>query len=139
MPLPEEHLDRLRESVKSHEQRLAELRDTIRVAEEEAAVHEALLELARNQGLIEAVAQLHDDPHSNFAQDPLSHCREQKIPLPEGVSLNPVDKKTPDRITANVRRGDWDVEVVWDRDRGFAAMPVTQGIRQEGALARPTA
>jgi hypothetical protein len=139
MALPSEHLAGLRASIESHEQRLAELRDNIRLAEEEAAVHEALLALARDERLIEAVAQVHDDPDSRFARDPLGHCREESIPLPDGVSLNPVDRKTPNRITANIRRGDWDVEIAWDREHGFAARPLTQEIRQQGGLVRPGA
>jgi len=124
MPLPSEHLADLDARLESHEQRLEELRETIRRAEEEAAVHEVLLELAQNEKLIEAVGEAHDDPGAKFAQDPHAHCHEQKIPLPDGVSLNPVDRENPHRMTAVVRRGDWEVEVVWDRERGFAARPL---------------
>ena len=128
MPLPQEHLVGLQEHVESLERRLAELRHVIRVAQEETDVNEALLGLARNERLIALVGQMYDDSglSSKFARDPLTYARKEKIEIPEGVTLNAVDEAgRSTRLTANLRRGAWDVEVVWDRDGGFSARPRT--------------
>jgi hypothetical protein len=132
MPLPDEHLDWLREHIADHERRLAQLREGIRLAEEEAGFHEVLLDLARNDQLIEAaVRELYDDTDvtSPFARDPIGYCREQGIPLPEGVTLrvSAVDREEgrSARLTVDVRYGPWAGEIFWDPVDGFNARPST--------------
>jgi hypothetical protein len=125
--LPEEHLAGLRESVEDHERRLAQLREGIRLAEEEAAVHEALLDLARNERLIRLLGKMHEDSSlfSRFARDPLGCCQEENVSLPKCITLNALEKEAPTRLTGNVRHGSWDVEVAWDREGGFSARPLS--------------
>jgi hypothetical protein len=95
LSLPDEHLDWLREHGATHVRRLAELREGIRLAEEEAAFQELLLDLAQNDRLFEALGELYNDAEltSRFARDPLGYGREENILLPEGVTLSAVDRK----------------------------------------------
>lgn len=122
MAIPEEHVTALRQDVASHERRIAQLREGIRLAEEEVALHEALLDLARNDQLMAAVGDLYDDSAltAGFAIDPAGHLQEKKVPLPDGVTLSPIDTEGPTpRLIARVKRGSFDMEVVWERETGF--------------------
>jgi hypothetical protein len=133
MPLPEEQLDRLREGAKSHGRRLAQLHEVVRLAEEEAAVHQVLLDLATNASLIAAIGNCYDDPElvSRFARDPAEYCRRHDIQLPEGVMFHSVAADSlPTGLAAQVRRGAWEVQVAWDRDEGFSSRPDTRRVRQ---------
>jgi hypothetical protein len=126
MTILEEHRVLLRQDIVAHERLIAQRRQEIRLAEQEIALHEVLIELARNDQLLAAVGELYEDSGltSTFANDPLRHCQEQDIPLPKGVTLSPVDTEGPSpRLTARVTRGVWDVEVVWDREVGFLVRP----------------
>ena len=127
MPMPTEALSALNQDISAHDQRVTELRDAIRFAEQEIAIHEALLDLARNDRLIAAVGELYDDQgmSSKFAIDPQAYCAQEGISLPKGVALNPVDTSgSSARLTAVVRRGDSEVDVAWQRDSGFSARGV---------------
>jgi hypothetical protein len=131
MGLPKEHVDWIRATVADHQRRLAQLREGVRLAEEEITFQEMVLDLARNDRLLEALEELHDDPSrtSKLARDPLGYCRDENIPLPEGVelrALSPVDKEGESaRLAAHVRHGPWAVEIVWDREAGFSVSPTT--------------
>ena len=131
MSLPEEHLDWVREGIAGHERRIAQLREGVRLAEEEASFHEVLLDLGRNDRLIEAIGELYDDTDltSRFARDPLGYCREEDILLPEGVTLtvSAVDKEKgrSARLAVDVRYGAWAMEIVWDPEDGWFASPAT--------------
>jgi hypothetical protein len=120
------YLSELRNDVNSHQRRITQLQEEIRLAEEEIRLHDVVLELAHNRQLIEAVVDLSDDSglKSTFATDPLRYCGDAGIALPEGVTLRPVDTKHPSpRLTARVQRGAWDMEIVWERDVGFFVRP----------------
>ena len=131
MSLPEEQLDWVRESIVGHERRIAQLREGIRLAEEEIGFHEVLLDLGHNDRLIEVIGELYDDTDltSRFARDPLGYCREEDAPLPEGVTLtvSAVDpeKGRSARLAIDVRYGAWAMEIVWDPEDGWFASPST--------------
>ena len=104
--------------------RLAQLREGIRLAEEEAAFHKVVLDLLRNDRLLEALGELYDDEEltSRVARDPLDYCRRQEIPLPEGVTLSAVDGEGGSaRLVARVKYGAWAMEAGWDHEAGFFA------------------
>jgi hypothetical protein len=126
MPIPEEHVTALQQDVTSHERRIAQLREGIRLAEEEVALHEVVLDLARNDQLMAAVGELYEDSAltAGFATDPVGHLQHKKVSLPQGVTLSPIDTEGPSpRLIARVRRGSFDVEVVWEREAGFFVRP----------------
>lgn len=131
-----EFLEALRADVASHETRIAQLREQIRLAEQELELHEVVLELAHNSPLIAAVGELYDDSAvtSKFASDPLQYCHDENIPLPEGVTLRPGDPDAPPpRLTARVRRGALDMEIVWEREAGFFVRPYSAAPAMAGA------
>jgi len=117
----------LEDHIRAHDQRLNELRQAIRAAEDEISIHEALIALARNHRLVAAVEELHDKQAqpSQFATDPQAYCTEQGILLPEGVTLNPLDTTgSSARMTAVLRRAGREVQVRWDSKTGFSASGV---------------
>ena len=121
----------LEDHIRAHDQRLHELRQAIRTAEDEISIHEALIALARNHRLVAAVEALHDMPArpSQFATDPQAYCTEQGILLPEGVTLSPLDTTgSSARMTAVLRRAGREVQVRWDSKTGFSASGVPNRI-----------
>jgi hypothetical protein len=133
MPLPEEQLDNLSKAVQSHERRVKELRDLIRLAEEEIAVHEVLIELAGNDKLMAMFSNCYDDPDSasQLARNPSEYLREQEVALPQELKLNlGTEKNSSDRLMGELRRGAWNITVLWDREAGFSAIPDTRRLRQ---------
>jgi hypothetical protein len=137
MPVPAEHVAALHHNVEQHERRLAELRKVIHFAEEEAAVHEALIALARNDRLIAAAGEYCDDATlvSAFAADPHGRLQREGIVLPEGVTFDAIaEDESSSRLAAQLRCGVWNVEVGWERERGFFAIPDTRRLRQLPAV-----
>jgi hypothetical protein len=137
LSLPEKHLDWLREGVATHLQRLDQLREVIRRAEEEVAFEELLLDFVQNGQLLEALGELYDDAYltSRVARDPLGYCREKDISLPEGVTLSAVEREgRAPRLVAHLRQGSWAMEVGWDRKAGFFASPPEEPAENLSAL-----
>lgn len=122
----------LKDHIRAHDQRVHELIEAIRAAEDEISIHEALIALARNDRLVAAVEELHDKKAqtSHFAMDPQAYCTEQGIVLAEGVTLNPLDTSgsSSARMTAVLRRAGHDVQVRWDSKTGFSASGVPNRI-----------
>ncbi len=115
----------LEDHIRAHDQRLNDLRQAIRAAEDEISIHEALIALARNHRLVAAVEELHDKQPSQFATDPQAYCTEQGILLPQGVTLNPLDTtESSARMTAVLRRAGHEVQVRWDSKTGFSSSGV---------------
>jgi hypothetical protein len=127
MSQPTEQFAELRQGAGAHERRIAELRDVIRLAQEEIGLHEALLEVSRDNHIEETITQFRDDPSliSGFAEDPLGFCGEHEISFPQGLTLiaAQVTDEPSTRITAYFSYGDWNVEAVWDLEQGFNARP----------------
>jgi hypothetical protein len=119
---------------KSHEKRLSDLRSLIRFAEEEAALHEALLELAKNDRLLEILDRRYADTEfaAEFDADPRACLEREQIDLPEGVELirTGEDSSSAPRLAAMVYRGPWEVRVEWDDDSGFSVRIDTRRLRQ---------
>jgi hypothetical protein len=132
VPLPEHQINALREGTESHESRLTVLNNVIRLATEEAAFHQALVDLARNERLASAISDYYDGKPeaSQFGIDPTEYCRRESIMLPEGVTLEPIIRHEGNGLVANVHRGAWEFEISWLPDRGFTSMLNTQALRQ---------
>jgi hypothetical protein len=107
--------------------RIAELRAAISLAEEEAALHQALLDLVRSDWFTAMLGELYDDPKlvTKVARDPFGYCQEKKVALPEGLTLSAVEvsKEPSTRLTAYLRYADWNVQAIWDHKGGFYARP----------------
>jgi hypothetical protein len=137
VPDYQDHIARLRGDVDVHVRRLAELHELIRRAEEEAAVHEALIALARNDHLLAAAARHQEDPDAVLALvgDRQETRDDEGIPLPDSVTIDLVAADKPSsRVTGHLRCGGWDVEIGWEPERGFFAIPDTRRLRQMRAV-----
>jgi hypothetical protein len=132
MSLPREQIVALRDGVEAHERRIQELREWIRLAEEEIALHEALRDFVADDRLKAALGEVFDNPAltSELARDPLRYCRAKEITLPAGLTLTAVEtREDPStRLTAYFSYGAWDVEAIWDREGGFFARPRRPGL-----------
>ena|SRR5438132_14136287 len=133
MSLSAEHRAKLRELGEDHERRIHALQSVIRAAQQELAVHEVLLGLVHNEALIAALGELHvdSDHRAKAARDPVRYCAEHGISLPPEVTVHPVQGSGPSMLlSASVRVGDCEIEVVWDREAGFNARPL-RGYRRD--------
>ena len=106
-----------RKDVYSHGRRIEDLRRLIEVAEDEIAIHVAVLELAGSDQLVSAIAGSGDDEN---VTDLARYCAENSVGPPEGVSFGP---RTGDgattRFTAEIRRGGALMQITWGPDIGF--------------------
>jgi hypothetical protein len=132
----DDHIAALREQTESHTKRLQELRELIRRAEEEAAVHEALVNLAQDDRVLATVMEHCDDPDLVILRvgDQLKRALLAGRRHPQVVSLDLSEgRRTHDRITAYLYCGEWVIEVGWDREKGFIAIPDTRRLRRLAA------
>jgi hypothetical protein len=121
-----EQVAALRSTAAGHEQQIARLRGVIQLAEEEIGLHESLLELLRNDRAVSLLERLHGSPElaRKFAADPLAHCTDEEITLPEGLTINSVEiDESSGRLTIYLGYRAWNAEVIWDRDAGPAVEP----------------
>jgi hypothetical protein len=133
MSLPDQQLADLRELGETHKRRIRVLQDAIRAAQQELAVHEVLLGLTQDEALVAALGNLYADSsdQATFARNPVQYCAKHGISLPPEVTLHAVQEHGPSTLmSANVRVGDWEIEVVWSRETGFHARPL-KGYRRD--------
>lgn len=126
--LPENQIAALREGVQAHEQRVADLERAIRVAEEEIVVQRMLIELAQDDQLTSALGELYASPTRAWKdpRDLVQYWREQGIILPDGATLQSVSMRDDSTsLTLRLLYGEWELEVRWDSERGFAVRPRT--------------
>jgi hypothetical protein len=123
--IPSEHATLLVRSIEAHESRVAELRGLIRMAEQEAALHEAIIRLSRDDELMRLVSK-----HCNGGQIELLDGTEAvAATLPENATLKaPRADDTSGSLTAELTCGDWSVTVGWHPESGFYAAPDTRFI-----------
>lgn len=127
MPLPPEHLSRLAEDLKNHERRLEELRESIRLQQDEIAVHETVLKLGQDKRLLDALNELYDTPATAKAlrSNAKEHFRSKGVPFPDNADLRVVDD-APDRIAleAELQQGAYRYKVTWSRSDGFGLQSI---------------
>jgi len=134
----QDHVAELRRNIESHVRRLSVLRKFISRAEEEAAVHEALIGLAQNDQLLNAISEYSGgDPVTIFelVNAQLDLASSNALPYSQLVSFDfEAGHYSSARMTMQMHCGDWVLEVGWDRDEGFFAIPDTRRLRQQVAL-----
>jgi len=125
MPLPDSHLERLREDLVVHETRLAALENSIRAQQAEADVHKMLIGLGRDQGMLNAVGEIFDHPDTaqQAHADAGSFLARHGVRLPAGVK---VSMDTDGGLRAEFP-GPFPVAAYWDRSAGFSSGPLTKG------------
>jgi hypothetical protein len=113
----------LHRDLDSHGGRIKELRRLVEIAEDEIAIHEAVLELGRNERLISAINELGSGDLSSgneVVSDFGRYCTEQKIPIPTGVTFVQAGADgEPLPLRAEVRRGRAIIEISWSPEIGF--------------------
>jgi hypothetical protein len=123
MSRSEETSTALRKDLHAHSRRIEELRRLVEVAEDEIAIHEAVLELGRNERIISAIEELRNgetDSRNEIIADFGRYCAQEGIPLPAEVTF--VSAAAPDELfplRAEVRRGSAVMEIIWAPDSGF--------------------
>jgi hypothetical protein len=123
MSLSDSQLAAIRSGEEGHALRIAELSARIRRAQEEIAVHEALLDFIRSDQVLALLADLNDSDALavTIAEDPFDFIRDRQLPLPEGMALNAVEfAADPNaRLIAYFSYGSWNLEAIWDREGGI--------------------
>jgi hypothetical protein len=125
--LPETQRRDLEAQLRIHQQRLETLRDQQEHIVREMRIHELVLDLGRDERLLEALAEIADNPElaKRAAADPLAYAREKGISVSGDVDVS-VDV-TSEGVSVSAIHGD-DVRpfvVSWDANEGFAARPLT--------------
>jgi hypothetical protein len=119
--LPEEHLSALPSHIATHEDRIRRLRRVIDLANREIGMHERVIVLAQDEGILNLLSAVVDDPKaaSAAAADPRSFAASRDVALPDDFDVHiEVDGATI-IMTGRLNDDIFPVEVTWDRDRGF--------------------
>jgi hypothetical protein len=120
---------RLRKAIKDEKQYITELREVVIPAiEEEIVLCEGLLQVAQNKEFIAMVEGIHEDPTlaKSLAKAPEEYFEEKGVQFPENVRLNAVEAdESGERLTVNLDVGSSIVEIIWDRELGFFARPIS--------------
>jgi len=121
--VPKEHLDRLRKELTGHERRLSQLRESIRLQQEEIRLHETVIRLGQDGHLLAALGQIYDDPEliSEVSRNPRDYFERKGVAVPQGAKVE-VANSSPQatRIEARIEQGLYRYIVEWERGSGFA-------------------
>jgi hypothetical protein len=127
--LPRGHRARLRKGIKDAKQYITELREVVIPAiEEEIELYEVLLQVAQNEEFIAMVEEIYEDPTlaQSLVEAPEEYLEEKGVRFPENASLNEIDaEETGERLTVNLDVGSSNVDIIWVRELGFFARPIS--------------
>lgn len=118
----EEAATKLRADTLSHRRRVDDLKRLIQVAQDEIAIHEAVLELAQNDAIISAVNDFGSSAEvQQQGFDLAKHLDAHNISIPPGVTFVPMegDDGTSPTLRAEVRRGAALMLITWGPEIGF--------------------
>jgi hypothetical protein len=129
MPVSRPQLDRLAKELIGHERRATELRESIRLQQDELKVHETVLRLGRDDRLLAALNELHDqqDLFQDISTDLRGHFASKGVEVPEGAEI----EVSGTRLLAHMQQGPYRYKAIWDRTSGFSVEVVS-------APSRPT-
>jgi hypothetical protein len=144
MPIPDGHLQRLKENLLAQERWLRTLRRHIAGLEDEVSAHEMILALGRDQGLLRVLEDLYDRPElfERASDRPHAFFGEQGVRLPDGATVT-VKTVTVNRearryaiearfVTATLSYG-----VGWSPRAGFYLIDEPPSAEVAGEEARP--
>jgi hypothetical protein len=118
----QEAAKRLHADIRSHSQRIEELRGLIKAAEDEIAIHETVLMLAQDDRIISAVAEL-DPGTTDLGEQGASlekHLVARNISIPPGVTFIAGAAGEEARFfRVGIQRGDAAMQVTWVPEIGF--------------------
>src|SRR3569833_1348972 len=121
MPLPHSQLAMFHRDLASHEQRVYQLREGIRLAQEEIEFHQLLLNLTQDPRILTILDELHDRPDliKELSADPMQYVQQRGVSLPDGGLLGVQGGD----ITLRLRTNAWGMNVGWSVKKGFWADP----------------
>jgi hypothetical protein len=123
MPIPDAQRRQLDDALRSHEDRMASLNESIRTMQGEISVHETLVGLGRNAAVRAVFDELYDHPEiaTEFARNPEEFLRQKRIVLPPGTQVRVTARgRDSTRVEVRFRQPPFDYRVVWDRGEGFS-------------------
>jgi hypothetical protein len=132
VPLPKQHLDRLKKELTGHDRRASELKESLLLQQEEVRVHETVVRLGRDTKLLAALGELHDDPllAGKIQGDPLKHFESKGVALPQGAEVVVADASPGStRVEARLTQGPYRYKVSWARAKGFTLENAADGPR----------
>jgi hypothetical protein len=124
MPIPGEHLRRLEEDLSAQERWLPTLRRHIAGLLDEVAAIETMLALGRDQGLLQVLENLNDQPElfEQAYDEPRAFFEERNVRLPDDASVTV--NRDPRRYAVEARfvRETLNYGVGWSPRAGFYAI-----------------
>jgi hypothetical protein len=119
MPVPDKHLERLKEDLEGRERWLGTLRLHLAALQDEANAHEIILALGRDPNLRRVLGELYDRPDldDRIAEDPRSFFEEKGVDIPEGVTLTSNSARSS--LEASFQTTTVEFGVGWSRQDGF--------------------
>ena len=123
MPKSDDTSTALRRDLHAHTARIKELRHLVELAQDEIAIHEAVLGLGDNERLVSAINEIGSSEtgsRDEIFHDLGQYCNEKDIPIPEGVTFVPASADdAPLPLKAEIRRGRAAMEIIWAPEIGF--------------------
>jgi hypothetical protein len=127
MPLPRRHIERMHKELRDHEERLSYLRDQISRLSEEAAAHETIIRLGRDERLIGMLGDIYDDESLVIEltdnADKFLHQKGIQLPARAQLEVSTRDKHTI--LSLRFAEDRWSYSCVWDPANGFSLVQHT--------------
>lgn len=89
-------------------------------------MHENILKLGRDEGIMRALEELSNKPQltEELAADGSGYARGRGIELPDGAEVEVTSRGERTRVLINLRHGDWEYSCGWDSEEGFSVAPI---------------
>jgi hypothetical protein len=135
MPLPQRQLRQLEAELRNHDKELRELEGGGQANRPEVRdrikVHKTILKVGRDPKILEALAELHDEPGKagQLASDPAAFTEARGIRLPSEATRIVVLGRAPRPVEVGVefRMRSLDFRLEWSAERGFAMRQLPGG------------
>ena len=124
--LAKEHKSDLSRQLNAHQERIDFLLDQIHRMTREIRVHQVVLRLGQDDGLIQALGELTDDAEAaaQAAADPRGYAQSKGIAVPEDVIVGFQQEEGGFKVVAHYEDGEYSFEMSYDTTTGFAARPL---------------
>jgi hypothetical protein len=121
--VPKGHVNRLTKELAGHKHRLSQLRESIRIQQEEMRLHETVVRLGQDTHLLAALGELYDDPElvTEVSRNPRDYFERKGVVVPQDAKVE-VTNSSPQatRIEARIEQGPYRYTVTWERRSGFS-------------------
>jgi hypothetical protein len=126
MPLSDAHLRALDKDLRLHEKALKALRDEQDQIAQVVAIHEAILALGRDQGILDLLGDIAGSAEvaREAARDCRAYAQGRGIRLPDGLEVGVEIQATHAAVWGTFRASIPPFQVVWESDTGFRSRPL---------------